>query len=200
MLETGTLQSQRSQNLISTSMPLDSFSEKPKVTASHLLLPEVGNRRSSLGTLEISRVPERALNKLLDKKTGPLGIVPQARTSFKALESWVGRVMEVDQNNSNFTAMVISELHSETREVAEFTFEEISEDDQSLVKPGAMFYWSVGYQINEFNGRSTASTLRFKRLRHWTRKELEHAEVRAEEYSDWFVRGSNGPANASSPG
>jgi hypothetical protein len=43
-------------------------------------------------------------------------------------------------------------------------------------KPGA-FYWSVGYQINEFNSRSTASLCALKEVEHWTPKEIQQAKL-----------------------
>lgn len=188
MSDTSTLQPNIKQNLSST-MVWESKSSRRDISRPHLLLPEVGNRIASIGTFESAQIQNFEPNEKLRALTVPVDANPKQIASFKALESWMGQVTEVDQNGALFSAMVVSDLNPEIREIAEFTFDEISEDDQSRIRPGAIFYWSVGYQINEFGGRMTASILRFKRLRHWTRKELELAKERSSEYADWFVGG-----------
>ena len=188
MLETATLQPHIGSNMVSTAVLQPDFG-RSNINPSPSLLPELGNRATALGTLQVTRIQDPELKRQLRNATISVD-APQPITSFKSLESWDGRVVEIDAANRKFIAIVVSDRHSETRETAEFTFDEISDDDQSLVKPGAMFYWSVGYQINEFGGRMTTSVLRFKRIRHWTRKELDIAKARAADYSDWFVGGA----------
>lgn len=198
MFETGALQPRTSRNLISTS-GFESDFGMPNIRPSCSLLPEVGNPAAFPGILQGTRIQDPEINRQWSKATDAVGRV-QPRTSFKSLESWDGRVVEVDAGSRKFAAIVVSDRHPETRETAEFTFDEISDDDQLLVKLGAMFYWSVGYQIDEFGGRVTASILRFKRIRHWTRKELELARERSSKYSDWFVGGADVLDNAASRG
>lgn len=149
------------------------------------LLPLVGNT-GTVGKLN----PERTLPRKWDETHG----------SFKTLESWVGKVITVDREAKQFTALANSDRQQTIQEQAEFSFEEISEDDASLVQPGAIFYWSVGYLVNEYGGRSTASVIRFRRLRHWTRKELVAAKARAAGYADWFVSKGATDAARNAPG
>ena len=163
---------------------------RPKINASVNLLPEVGNYSSS----PISSLPATISTTAIKTKAHTENNFTEF-VSFKSLESWVGCVSEVGGNL--FTATVISDKHPGTRESAEFSFDEISEDDRGLVHEGAIFYWSVGYQVNEFGGRFTASILRFQRLRHWSRKELELAKARSDTYSDWFLGSANGPIDTS---
>lgn len=107
------------------------------------------------------------------QKTLPISRENNAIVAFKLLESWTGRVDEVDNENGTFSAQVSSEQQSGILETAQFTLEEISEDDVDLVRPGAIFYWSIGYQVDKFGRRSTQSSLRFKRGKFWTRKEQD---------------------------
>jgi hypothetical protein len=109
------------------------------------------------------------------------------RSSFKVLESWVAKVDEVDRDAGVFTAIVASDRFADTRELAEFSFDEISEDDRALIVPGAIFYWSVGYSVNEYGERSTASVVRFRRVRRWKPKQIQAAKARAAKYTDWFL-------------
>lgn len=63
--------------------------------------------------------------------------------------------------------------------VAEFTTDEVSEDDLPLLKPGAWFYVNVAKQSFADGRQSTISSLRFRRLSRWTEEELAIAEERA---------------------
>lgn len=123
----------------------------------------------------------------------------QPSISFTTLESWVCKVEAVDKAGGAFSAIAVSDRQAGLEEMAEFSFDELSEDDVELVEPGAVFYWSVGYQISPFGGRATASVLRFRRLRHWTRKELEAARARAAAYDSWIAAPqiNAGPSSAS---
>ena len=169
MRNTSSVLPYKNVNSISTFV-LDPESNARQIFPSPSLLPDLGNRFASFDSDQMTRIESQEHFKEQRRSTEPAVANLKLLSSFKALESWVGRVTEVDENLSEFVAIVVSDLHSETRERAEFTFAEISEDDQFLVAPGAMFYWSVGYQINEYGGRMSASTLRFQRIRHWTRK------------------------------
>lgn len=195
MLDTSAVLPYKNINSIST-LVLDPEANVRHIFPSPSLLPSLGNRVASFDNRQITRIESQEHIKEQKRSTKPAAANLKQLSSFKAMESWVGRVTEIDKKSGQFIAIVVSDLHSETRERAEFTFAEISEDDQLLVAPGAMFYWSVGYQINEYGGRMTASTLRFQRIRHWTRKELSLAKERSAGYSDWFTGGANGLTNA----
>jgi hypothetical protein len=112
----------------------------------------------------------------LVRKTVPLSREGEEVVAFQLLEAWTGLVEEVNTEMRVFDAQVASENHPGIRESAEFTFDEISQDDLELIRSGAIFYWSIGYQIDKFGRRSTQSSLRFKRGKFWTRKEKEQAE------------------------
>lgn len=92
---------------------------------------------------------------------------------FSAMQKWVGYVTEVgkDTFRSRITTMV-GEGHAQD---AEIYTEEVDVDDRSLIKPGATFYWSIGY-LDRPSGRLRTSVLRFRRLPVWTDKEIEAAK------------------------
>ncbi|QHE76788.1 hypothetical protein [Hydrogenophaga sp. PBL-H3] len=107
------------------------------------------------------------------QRTLPISKEEKETVAFKLLEAWTGRVEHVDTESGVFDAQVSSEHQAGILENAQFNFEEISEDDLDLIKPGALFYWSVGYRVDKFGRRSTESSLRFKRGKIWTRKQNE---------------------------
>lgn len=105
--------------------------------------------------------------------------------TFSSFEEWVGRVEEISQSGKQFQAILQSKGNCE--EVANFSFDDVSEDDFELLKLGAVFYWNVG-QVKDESGRiSNVSTVRFRRLQHWKRNYLEERFVAAKaKYNDWL--------------
>jgi hypothetical protein len=91
---------------------------------------------------------------------------------YRVLHQWEGTVVEVARDG--FRAR-LAELRAEQREeeYADFSFESVSEDDRVLVVPGAIFYWFVGYRTENSGQRNTWSTVRFRRLPRWTKRELD---------------------------
>jgi hypothetical protein len=65
-------------------------------------------------------------------------------------------------------------------EEAEIPMDEVSAMDLDLVRPGALFYWSIGYRGHASGQRSRESLIRFRRLPRWSMEEVEHAQRRIE--------------------
>lgn len=63
--------------------------------------------------------------------------------------------------------------------VAEFTTDEVSEDDVPLLRPGAWFYVNVAKQTFADGRQATISSVRFRRLSRWSEEELQIAQERA---------------------
>ena len=66
---------------------------------------------------------------------------------------------------------------------AEIYLDEVDEEERSLIEPGAVFYWSIGY-LDTPSGRKRQSVIRLRRLPAWTRRELEAARVEAARLRD----------------
>lgn len=156
--------------------------DKVRPSISNELLPDWGGFNQILATgSTVDLQPHAQIQKTVPITKDEVEIV-----AFQLLESWTGLVEQVNATARTFDAQVASELHSSIREAAQFTFDEISEDDLDLVRPGAIFYWSVGYQVDKFGRRSTQSSLRFKRGKFWTRKEQDSVDQRVASDLDWL--------------
>jgi hypothetical protein len=94
-----------------------------------------------------------------------------------ALQQWEGVVDEV--SGDAFTAILSDRTAETPDERAEFSLDELSRSDFSLVRPGAIFAWTIGYRDMLTGQRIRFSTIRFRRLPAWTQRELDHARVRA---------------------
>jgi hypothetical protein len=75
---------------------------------------------------------------------------------------------------------------SDSEKEAEIPIEEVTPDDLELLQPGAVFYWTIGYDISPSGTRRRASQLKFRRLPAWTRKDIERVQSRAAELFELF--------------
>jgi hypothetical protein len=62
-----------------------------------------------------------------------------------------------------FTAEVI-DLRTNKMAIVEFDLNDVSPADRPLCDPGALFYWSVGYDVKRGGQQSRTSILWFRRL------------------------------------
>lgn len=110
----------------------------------------------------------------------PIMLRPQRRQDrFLALQQWEGTVTEC--RGETFLARLVDRTSKAPVETAEFLFEDVAESDRSLVQPGSVFYWSIGYLDSRSGQRSRVSTLRMRRLPVWSEHELAEAKQRADE-------------------
>lgn len=111
-------------------------------------------------------------------------VVPRRRKmtrqdTFISLQKWQGIVLSTSAES--FLARVIDLKGKNPDEEVELPLEEISRADLPLIKPGAIFYWNIGYKDSVNGQRIRASLIRFRRSPEWTEEELARAESEAEE-------------------
>lgn len=103
---------------------------------------------------------------------------------FTVLQSWEGVVVSV--NDAEFTAILTDRTTENSEEEVVIGIEEISEDDRKLVKPGAVFYWFIGYKDAPGEPRRRVSQIRFRRLPAWSQHDIDQAARHASELSAIF--------------
>jgi len=108
-------------------------------------------------------------------------LLSQARESFDVKQKWEGYVLEVRQET--FLARLVPLVGEGTDLEAEIYLEEVDQEDQALVTPGAVFYWSIGY-LKKPSGTYRASLIRFRRLPPLSAKELRAARIQAQQFLD----------------
>lgn len=94
------------------------------------------------------------------------------------IQSWTGYVSDIEEDN--FTAKLIDKKDPTTYEIATFSKEDVSDGDLNLLKPGAVFYWSIGYATNK-GQRIKQSLIRFRRSGNISVQVFDQAMDRAEE-------------------
>lgn len=82
-----------------------------------------------------------------------------------------GEVQIVDENNRYFVANVINMGDQDDRYEAKFDLDEVSSADIQLVRPGAMFYWTVGREITNGTERNISQIL-FRRMASIGKKQM----------------------------
>lgn len=97
---------------------------------------------------------------------------------FISLQKWEGVVLEV--MTGSFLVRLVDLTRTGPDEEAELPLDEISEEDRPLVRPGAIFYWHIGYHTSYSGQRTRTSIIRFRRLPAWTREEIDAARREAE--------------------
>lgn len=115
-----------------------------------------------------------------NKKTTPFS------EYFNVIQSWEGYVIETDEERGVFLAH-LKPVKGESGDLeAEIYLSEISEDDLPLVKPGAMFYWSIGYIIKSTGTKINASVIRFRRMPTWSKQDIEDAKKQVKSLRELF--------------
>jgi hypothetical protein len=144
---------------------------------------EVSNDSPSNSVVEN---PDTQTTQYQSFNVNPTRILPKFRNvprnrevSFPALQEWEGCVVEV--SGLNFTARLI-DITSNSKvveEEADFPIEDVSESERDLLRPGAIFRWSIGYQRSRGGTRKRVSQVVFRRLPQWTESELRENAAKA---------------------
>lgn len=97
---------------------------------------------------------------------------------FKVLQQWEGIVSEL--GDTTFWAD-LEDLTNQNmpRESVEISKNELDEVDRSLLQPGAVFYWAIGYEDRP-SGRGRVSEIRMRRSPLWSPGEINRIHLEAE--------------------
>jgi hypothetical protein len=108
------------------------------------------------------------------------------RATFSPLQEWEGFVNEIGVDC--FTGLLVDLTAKKTRaeEQMEFPISDLSEDDRSLLREGAIFRWSIGYQT-QHGTKKRVSQVVFRRLPVWTRSDFEESNQKVKEIVENIV-------------
>ena len=99
--------------------------------------------------------------------------------NFRLLQRWEGRVLTIDDDSKEFSAVIVDKTNIEMAdEKVTLSIEEIPPNDLSLLKSGAVFYWSIGYAEYPGRPRVRESRVRFRRLPKWSKREVSNAKTK----------------------
>lgn len=88
---------------------------------------------------------------------------PTRQPNFLVHQAWEGTVQEVLADS--FTARIRDMTDSDRPdEIVEMYVEDVDKSDISLLKPGAVFYWAIGYLEGRRFPRQRTSRVTFRRI------------------------------------
>ena len=115
------------------------------------------------------------------------------RDNFDLLQKFEGTVISVA--GDSFVARLIDKTNFGIEEEAEIPLAEIMPGDYEMVKPGAVFYWAIGYRREVYGQVTRSSVIRFQRLPSWSAADLERAQKAAETFLSFLdLERANNPA------
>ena len=109
--------------------------------------------------------------------------------NFKMLQQWEGRVVEA--GGSEFTAIITDKTNPDVEDqLVTVDTEDITPNEVSLIEPGAVFYWSIGFFDYPGRGRSRESRIRFRRLMGPSKSDIARSEQVGKKFAKFFKSNS----------
>ena len=88
-------------------------------------------------------------------------------------------MLSVNQDEQSMNILLVSKIENMPDHTAKMSLEWVTEQDQDLVRPGAIFYLTMYKETRQGSIRN-AEELRFQRLPNWSRSQIEQIYVDAE--------------------
>jgi hypothetical protein len=103
---------------------------------------------------------------------------------FEASQKWEGRVDKILETGfmATITDLTIQNLNDG---YVEIDLEELTADDLTLVREGAIFYWCLGHYTNQAGNRLSSSLIIFRRLPKLSPSYGKRVAERAKRYFDF---------------
>jgi phage FluMu protein gp41 len=119
----------------------------------------------------------------------PAVVLPAQRETDRnllPLQQWEGVVTRVLSDEFTITLRDLTHPGSPEEE-ATVPVAEVTLEDRRLLVPGAVLYWSIGYQTIRASGQvQRVSDIRLRRLPAWSKRDLERVAQRARVLRDNF--------------
>ncbi len=105
---------------------------------------------------------------------------PHAKVdSAVSVQAWEGEVLEIYEES--LSVKLIDKTDRSAQDAfTEIDLSELDQDDLDLVRPGAIFYWYVSYELRA-SGKKRSSMMRFRRVPAWTADDLKRTEAYADD-------------------
>jgi hypothetical protein len=96
------------------------------------------------------------------------------------LQDWEGAVDSIGPETFRARLRDRTKEEAYASEIVELPVADVSDDDRELLRPGAIFYLTVGRLTRASGRQDRVGRLVFRRLPAWTASALHSAEQRAE--------------------
>ena len=101
---------------------------------------------------------------------------PSRQPNFVVHQAWEGTVLEIFDDSFNARIRDLTDLERPD-EIVEMLVEDLDESDCPLLKPGAVFYWNIGYLEGRGFPRQRTSRVTFRRIPRFLASETSALSV-----------------------
>ena len=107
---------------------------------------------------------------------------PECR--YDVRQKWEGVVKWCTETEFGVVLRDLTHPNAPDEEVT-LSLDEVSSEDIPLLQPGAVLYWSIGYEISR-GQKKRVSTIRFRRQPAWSRREVLRVKERAKQLKEFL--------------
>lgn len=101
--------------------------------------------------------------------------------NYRPIQKWEGTVTEIEGNTFIARLRDLTLEDRDIREIGSFDFSEAHKNDQSLIKVGAVFYYTISFATDNKSGQPfTESRVYFVRKPPYSKRQIEQINARAE--------------------
>jgi hypothetical protein len=105
---------------------------------------------------------------------------------MQILQKWQGTVWSIDEVLNEFTAQIVDKTNPDNPiELVTISNDELSNQSLSLLNVGAIFYWSIGYELKGATKKKT-SVIHFSRLKNFSSRHITEAKEYGQELEELF--------------
>lgn len=154
---------------------------------------EAGGQRMGASSTDMRGLNRRGSAPVVKPPVVWVPVLPVSRDSFEVLQKFEGSVLSLTADS--FVARLIDRTKSGPEEEAEIPLAEVMPGDLELVRPGAAFYWVIGYRREAHGQLSRSSVIRFQRVPSWSAADVGRAKKDAETFLSFLdLDRANNPA------
>jgi len=136
--------------------------------------------RKNLPKTTFSIVPDISSDIMITSGQGPqesfkppmVKILPPVNVDSIPLQIWEGTVVEVDRAAGEMHVLLDAKMGQALRHAAEIDLEWVSDQDEDLVRPGAVFYLTL-LKRTKRGSIENSQELRFRRRPSWSATQLD---------------------------
>lgn len=99
----------------------------------------------------------------------------------QSLQEWEGYVTDIFDATFVARLVDITGRSNVATEEAEFPLDDVADGDRALLKPGAVFRWTIGYLKSPSGTKKLTSQIVFRQLPQWTGRDIALADKKARE-------------------
>ncbi|WP_339673886.1 hypothetical protein [Dasania marina] len=175
-------------DIIDTVLPNYRYGESVVSNSGYKVKENITARRvdtSSNG--QVNDTFDQANMDIMPAVSARVGVYKKLSGSFQLLQKWQGLVLSIDEDKEEFDAEIADKTDpANPLEKVTISFDELSISDLSILREGAVFYWTIGYGVDSSGTKEKKSLLRISRLKGFSTSDIAKSESKADKLLELF--------------